>query len=250
MKISIQGSLLLALLGLIFSSCKTPERRVAPVINAASSVFNLCVSRGYIASNESKIVNEIQRAQVELGDGESRNFLLARLKDVRPEALPKEVFLESLFSGAKTSVLKNDKLVCFSAPRLEGEFKELALKKGLYLIKEGVDFTQGQSYFFIGSRSKNKSKRDFLPTLTEYIKGGLEQYSKFGLKGWVVYADDEYFFSFMNWSERTAADLATMDERGQTLQKTLESVVVPFMNAPLKGVDQQAESGEFVRIEL
>ncbi|MBI2068351.1 MAG: type 1 glutamine amidotransferase domain-containing protein [Deltaproteobacteria bacterium] len=94
---------------------------------------------------------------------------------------------------------------------------------------EALDWKNGYSTVFVGSRLKGSSPSEFLPHLTKHVGEVKQAFEPQGLRGYIVLATSDYEIAYLNWTSKEAADKAFASPDGKKVvadaQSFMESVL-------------------------
>lgn len=71
-----------------------------------------------------------------------------------------------------------------------------------------IDWNDGVTMVFVGTKKNGISSRDFLQRLNHHVQAASRALSNKGLRGYIFIANDNYEVAYMNWSSKTAHDKA------------------------------------------
>jgi putative intracellular protease/amidase len=95
-----------------------------------------------------------------------------------------------------------------------------------------LDWTQGYTLAFIGARRASLDSKTFLTRLQSHIELAADKLKPFGLRGYIVIANENYEIAYLNWPSKKAHDLAFESEGGKLVFKDGGEFMVPVMYEP------------------
>ncbi len=137
-----------------------------------------------------ELSDELVTGQNPMSDTAFRDSLLERLTEYRVKNKPVHLWQDFFKGGALA-------------------------KETLYdASTEKVNWDEGYVTLFIGRRLSEISKEEYLPRLTNHINEVRKVFGPFGLKGYFVYATEDFEIAYQNWKDKESMELAIASEEG------------------------------------
>lgn len=155
------------------------------------------------------------------------NYLVVIPPANRPDYIPDELALVALTSEAEYSAIRNtEEGKAYSARHWDIFNKDNSVSSKTFIdyqadppeklvsgatydmIGESIDWSQGYSLVYIGTRQKQLSTEQFLGRLNKHIVLSQETLKPLGLNAYIVLANENYEVAYMNWKSKEAHDAA------------------------------------------
>lgn len=88
--------------------------------------------------------------------------------------------------------------------------------KAYDLLNTNPDWSQGETYFFMGKKKDNLSTVDFLSQVDKHVRSVRKGFSPVGMKGYVVLITEDREYAWINWDSKASADKAYASAFGKS----------------------------------
>ena len=158
----------------------------------------------------------------------------------KPSFIPDEFALVSLSSEAEYRAMRAtpegqnysaahwdvfDKDTSKSLPLEPGIPNVLVSQTAYNVIGEPNDWSSGATLFYVGTRKSHIRKTDFLEKLSQHILQVEMAFKPYGLKGYIVIADENYEVAYMNWTSYEDMEYALLAPEGKRILRTADSMM-------------------------
>jgi putative intracellular protease/amidase len=97
------------------------------------------------------------------------------------------------------------------------------------IVSTNLDFKNGYSTFYIGSKKRNTSVKEFSLKIKQHISQVRDSFIPLGLRGYLAYVGNDYEVAYLNWPDKASADAAFASASGKAIlsdaQTFLENIV-------------------------
>lgn len=105
------------------------------------------------------------------------------------------------------------------------------------MIGEAIDWKQGHSTFFIGLRKNNLTSAEYLRWLSQHVSEVARVLRPYGLRGYIVIANENYEVAFMNWSSAEARTAAFTTAEGQKIRADISIYMDRLQSSQMQKFD-------------
>lgn len=137
-----------------------------------------------------ELSDELVTGQNPMSDASLRDSFLEKLADYRLKDKPVYPWQNSFKGGALTQETLYDASI------------------------ERLNWSEGYVTVFIGKRLSDFPKDQYLSRLTDHINDVRRVFGPLGLKGYFVYATEDYEIAYQNWKDRESMEQAIQSEEG------------------------------------
>jgi len=102
------------------------------------------------------------------------------------------------------------------------------------MIGEPIDWSEGYSMAYVGTRQKQLSTEQFLNRLNKHIVLAKETLKPLGMKAYIVLTDENYEVAYMNWDSKAAHDAAFERKDAKQVFTDAQSMLDPLMYQQLR----------------
>ncbi len=181
------------------------------------------------------------------------NYMVVIPPADKPDFVPDEFALVALNSEAEYAAIRNtEEGKVYSARHWDVFNKEKSASSKTFInyqkeqpeklvsdatydmIGESIDWSQGYSLVYVGTRQKQLSTEQFLDRLNKHIVLAKETLKPLGLKAYIVLANENYEVAYINWSSKADHDAAFEREDAKQVFADAQTMLNPLMYQQLR----------------
>jgi hypothetical protein len=196
-----------------------------------------------------KELPSFMKETVDLYNGRGlNNYMVVIPPANKPDFIPDEFALVALNSEAEYTAIRNTEAgQAYSARHWDVFNKENSASSKIFInyqkeqpeklvsnatydmLGEAIDWSQGYSVVYIGTRQRHLSTEQFLDRLNKHIVLTKETLKPFGLNAYIVLANENYEVAYMNWTSKAEHEAAFEREDGKQIFTDAQTFLDPLM---------------------